>query len=403
MQSKLPHTCGHFFLEIVVRKLISLYTGVGGLDFGFEANGFQTVAAVELDHTACHTLRTNRSWPVLEGDIHSISSKDILAAGNLRPGEADVLVGGPPCQPFSKAGYWSNGDASRLDDPRAGTLSAYLRVLRDTRPKAFLMENVPGLAFRGKDEGLVHVLEGVREVDRQANTKYRVHWQVLNSSHFGVPQLRERVFLVASCDGADFKFPDATHGPVGADLHNLPHLQPCHTAWDAIGDLEENPDAETLDVRGKWSDLLLSIPEGENYLWHTPRGGGEPLFGWRTRYWSFLLKLSKRLPSWTIQAQPGPAIGPFHWRNRRLSTRELSIADIPQQSPIRLQQGQRSEAIGQCGPVASDRNPGEGDSTAAVWRAGPTYSTPIDSNSKEKLPSARIRPASSGLISASCW
>src|SRR5262249_18489369 len=68
---------------------------------------------------------------------------------------------------------------------------------------------------------------------------------------------------------------------------------------------------------------LPSIPEGENYLWHTARGGGMPLFGWRTRYWSFLLKLAKDRPAWTIQAQPGPATGPFHWTNRRLSSQEL--------------------------------------------------------------------------------
>jgi DNA (cytosine-5)-methyltransferase 1 len=78
-----------------------------------------------------------------------------------------------------------------------------------------------------------------------------------------------------------------------------------------------------LKIGGKWGDLLPSIPEGENYLWHTDRGGGSPLFGWRTRYWSFLLKLSKRLPSWTVQAQPGSAIGPFHWKNRRLSFHEM--------------------------------------------------------------------------------
>jgi DNA (cytosine-5)-methyltransferase 1 len=69
---------------------------------------------------------------------------------------------------------------------------------------------------------------------------------------------------------------------------------------------------------------LPSIPEGENYLWHTDRRGGLPLFGWRTRYWSFLLKLAKAKPSWTIQAQPGSAIGPFHWPNRRLSWREMA-------------------------------------------------------------------------------
>jgi DNA (cytosine-5)-methyltransferase 1 len=76
-------------------------------------------------------------------------------------------------------------------------------------------------------------------------------------------------------------------------------------------------------MQGKWAALLPSIPEGQNYLWHTDRGGGLPLFGWRRRYWSFLLKLAKNRPSWTIQAQPGPAVGPFHWHSRRLSAREL--------------------------------------------------------------------------------
>src|SRR5205823_7032500 len=78
-----------------------------------------------------------------------------------------------------------------------------------------------------------------------------------------------------------------------------------------------------LQVRGSWGALLPSIPEGENYLYHTNRGRGLPLFGWRTRFWSFLLKLAKNRPSWTIQAQPGSAIGPFHWKNRRLSVREM--------------------------------------------------------------------------------
>ena len=94
------------------------------------------------------------------------------------------------------------------------------------------------------------------------------------------------------------------------------------TAWDAIGDLEDDDDP-CLRVTGKWAKLLPTIPEGLNYLYHTDRGQGLPLFGWRRRYWSFLLKLAKAQPSWTIAAQPGPAIGPFHWRNRRLSVREL--------------------------------------------------------------------------------
>jgi DNA (cytosine-5)-methyltransferase 1 len=101
-------------------------------------------------------------------------------------------------------------------------------------------------------------------------------------------------------------------------------LEPYVVAWDAIGNNRVERRDENLSVKGQWAELLPSIPEGENYLWHTNRKGGLPLFGWRTRFWSFLLKLAKRMPSWTIQAQPGPAIGPFHWENRRLSVAELA-------------------------------------------------------------------------------
>jgi DNA (cytosine-5)-methyltransferase 1 len=245
-----------------------------------------------------------------------------LRTANLKVGQADVLIGGPPCQPFSKSGYWARGDALRLDDARADTLTAYLRILRDVQPRAFLIENVFGLAYKGKSEGLDRILAGVDQINRETGTNYRPVWQVLDAASYGVPQHRERVFIVGSRDGKELKFPRATHGAsddllVGADI------EPYRTTWDALGDLPEQPNDPTLKLGGKWAGLLPSIPEGENYLWHTPRRGGLPLFGWRTRYWSFLLKLAKRRPSWTIQAQPGPATGPFHWTNRRLSIQEL--------------------------------------------------------------------------------
>ena len=306
-----------------MHKSISLYSGVGGLDFGFEAGGIKTGVAVELDSVACRTMRLNRKWPVLEGDIHNFSSEDILKAAGLQPGEADVLIAGPPCQPFSKSSYWVNGDALRLDDPRADTLTAYLRVLRDTKPKTFLLENVYGLAYKKKDEGLRYLLNGIEQVNASTGCRYSISWKMLNAAHYGVPQSRERVFLIGSRDGTQFEFPNQTHCKTDDAPLLEGKLETFRTAWDAIGDLPENPEEESLAVGGKWGDLLPAIPEGENYLWHTNRGGGKPLFGWRTRYWSFLLKLSKRLPSWTIQAQPGSSIGPFHWTNRKLSSQEL--------------------------------------------------------------------------------
>lgn len=302
-------------------SVISLFTGAGGLDLGFEAAGFETKVAVEIDPEAVATLRHNRDWPVLNQDIHTIGSQELLSTASLKEGEADVLIGGPPCQPFSKSGYWVSGDTLRLEDPRAGTLGAYLRVLRDTLPRCFLLENVAGLVYRNKNEGLELIRRTVAKINRERGTKYSITVAKLNAADYGVPQVRERVFVIGDRDGRQFEVPVPSHGEQPGDLLFL-SLRPHATAWDAIGDLEDddNPD---LRLRGKWADLLPSIPEGENYLWHTERGGGLHLFGWRRRYWSFLLKLAKHLPSWTIQAQPGPAIGPFHWKNRRLSGREL--------------------------------------------------------------------------------
>jgi DNA (cytosine-5)-methyltransferase 1 len=305
--------------------VISLFSGCGGMDYGFEAAGFETRVAVEMDADCCRTLRENRDWAVIESDIFASSPREILAAAGLKKREAALLIGGPPCQPFSKSGYWAKGDSARLSDPRANTLTAYLQVLEEAQPAAFVLENVSGLAFSGKDEGLRLLLDAINGLNRRTGCDYRPHWQVLKAAEHGVPQLRERLFLVAARDGREFEFPrpkfrDAAED--GADVL-LDELPPYRTCWDAFGDLDGDPDGEDLAMRGKWAELLPAVPEGANYLWHTERGGGEPLFGWRRRYWNFLLKLAKDRPSWTIQAQPGPSTGPFHWRNRRLSRREL--------------------------------------------------------------------------------
>lgn len=305
-------------------KIISLFSGAGGLDFGFEAAGFETRVAVEINHDCCETVRRNRAnINVIERSIFEVPTDEMLSSAGIGQGEIDLLIGGPPCQPFSKAGYWARGDSARLEDPRANTLSAYLRVVEEAQPKAFLLENVEGLAYESKDEGLKLLLAGLARINRRTKSAYRVALKVLNAADYGVPQLRERVILIAARDGSEFKFPEPmfeepTDAPLFAGVGRPAH----RTAWDAIGEVQPDPE-EDLAVRGKWAALLPSIPEGQNYLWHTNRGGGRSLFGWRRRYWTFLLKLAKARPSWTIQAQPGPAVGPFHWNNRRLSMREL--------------------------------------------------------------------------------
>jgi DNA (cytosine-5)-methyltransferase 1 len=212
--------------------------------------------------------------------------------------------------------YWNTGDAPRLRDPRSKTLHAYLDVVEATLPQLLLLENVKGLAFDGKDEGLRLLERGLRRINKEHSTSYLPQTITINAADYGVPQVRERVFVVASVDGRQLEMPTPTHGEAAGQ-------EPVLTAWDAIGDLDVDSWPRELDVSGRWARLLPSIPEGQNYLWHTPRSGGEPLFGWRTRFWSFLLKLAKAQPSWTIQADPGPATGPFHWKSRLLSVEEM--------------------------------------------------------------------------------
>lgn len=305
-------------------KAVSLFSGCGGMDFGFQAAGFDVAFANDFDRHACATLRLNGGSHVVEGPIEAIQSSTIRE--QLGSAKVDVLFGGPPCQPFSKSGYWATGDSKRLEDPRSGTLAEYFRIVDELQPRAILLENVHGISYSGKEEGFSYLLERIQQINRKRKTNYRPAWAILNAADYGVPQLRIRFFLVALRDGTPFTFPDPTHQAADkADEGDLfSQLLPSHTtAWDAIGGLNPDPD-ESLAMTGRWANLLPSIPEGENYLWHTDRRGGMPLFGWRTRYWSFLLKLAKAKPSWTIQAQPGSAIGPFHWQNRRLSWCEMA-------------------------------------------------------------------------------
>jgi len=301
--------------------MLSLFSGAGGLDLGLSKAGFINKLCVEIDEIARKTLLINNPKCRLssDGDIHKNSPKDLLSQAGLDTYELSLLAGGPPCQPFSKSGYWVHGDSARLKDPRSATLKAYLNIVREALPEVVLLENVAGIAYSQKDEGVRLLFDGLNSINNDKKVNYRPVVVSLDAVHFGVPQSRKRVFIIAQMEGKQFLLPEPTHS-----LEPNKNVSPVLTAWDAIGDLDDDFVSEDLALSGKWADLLPSIPEGNNYLWHTERMGGEPLFGWRTRYWSFLLKLAKDKPSWTIQAQPGPATGPFHWKNRLLSSREMA-------------------------------------------------------------------------------
>jgi DNA (cytosine-5)-methyltransferase 1 len=96
----------------------------------------------------------------------------LLQKAGVRRGNADVLIGGPPCQPFSKSSYWVNGDSMRLEDPRADTLYAFMDAIDKFLPKVFLLENVHGLSYSGKEEGILLIEKMTRAINKRANVKY---------------------------------------------------------------------------------------------------------------------------------------------------------------------------------------------------------------------------------------
>jgi DNA (cytosine-5)-methyltransferase 1 len=147
-----------------------------------------------------------------------------------------------------------------------------------------------------------------------------VSTDVLNAADFGVPQIRERCFVVGSLD-SKVTLPTPTHArdPIAGRL-------PWVTAGQVLADLdtEENACDEGHFAGGQHHGLLRQVPPGDNYLYFTEkRGHPNPQFKWRGRYWSFLLKLSPDMPSWTIQARRSNNMGPFHWRSRILRISEI--------------------------------------------------------------------------------
>lgn len=148
--------------------------------------------------------------------------------------------------------------------------------------------------------------------------------RVLNAADYGVPQARPRLFIVGSRKRDRLPgLPEPTHHGQWErrQTEGGPHTHV--TTGQALAGLVTQPEPEEV-VRGRWGHLLPDIPPGDNYLHYTAqRGHPNPIFEWRSRYWSFLLKLDPERPAPTIQAQPGPNVGPFHWENRRLRVPEL--------------------------------------------------------------------------------
>ena len=171
-------------------KLISLFSGAGGLDLGFVRAGFDVVAANEYDSTIWKTYEKNHDAPLIKGDIRKISSDEF-------PG-CDGIIGGPPCQSWSEAGALRG-----IDDPRGQLFFEYIRLLKDKNPKFFLAENVSGMLAKRHSEAVQNIVKHFEKAG------YDVYIELLNAADFGVPQDRKRVFYVGIRKdiNAKFRFP----------------------------------------------------------------------------------------------------------------------------------------------------------------------------------------------------
>jgi DNA (cytosine-5)-methyltransferase 1 len=204
-------------------RVLSVFSGGGGLDLGLELANFRVLAGIEVDNWACWTLRTNQSnavelpngrrylegAEVIESDIRKVSGQELLRRLKLRPGELELISGGPPCVSFSVA-----GSREGLTSETGMLFEAYARLLRVLRPRAFVFENVKGLLSAagpdGEPGGAWPII-----LARLEDAGYRVSWKILDAADYGVGQHRERLIVVGlrGRRGRPFVFPAASHGP----------------------------------------------------------------------------------------------------------------------------------------------------------------------------------------------
>jgi DNA (cytosine-5)-methyltransferase 1 len=319
---------------------IDLFAGAGGLSIGASQAGADVRVSIDFDPMMCRTLELNPEWHpglVLEADVTTLSGAELREAARLAANDLLLVVGGAPCQPFSKNAYWTDpGDDSRYrkakargelaprpaspvparPDKRRTLVEEFWRLVRESRADAFVFENVPSLLHPRNR----HTLDALRdEAEREG---FGVILVKANAVEYGAPQRRERIFVIA-VRGSRASAPRPTHAKT---RQQVGELKPPITSGEAIAHLAGDRFFEPEEVvTGRWAQHLRQVQPGWNYKWHSAWAGHpNPSFEAERRFWNFLLKLDPEQPSWTIPANPGPWVGPFHWESRRLRTPELA-------------------------------------------------------------------------------
>ncbi len=292
------------------RKSISLFSGAGGMDIGIRDAGFEILAEIELDEHCCSTLRANEenqdgNTRIIQADIRSISPQILMKDLDLGKGNLDLLFGGPPCQSFSLAGKQLG-----LHDERGLLLFEIIRFADTLRPKVILLEQVKGLlSSKGSENQRGEVFDKLlSELDR---INYTPKWRVVLAADYGVPQLRERLFLVATSSQNGFVFPEPTHAPL-EECKGLFPREPYVGIGKIIGGLGK-PDPK---IRGKTiyerldshvdvtpprdRERIAQVPEG-SYLAAQTHLGEELRCGLTSKDTTKYLRLHRKRPSNTLR------------------------------------------------------------------------------------------------------
>lgn len=301
---------------------ISFFSGAGGLDIGTQLADVKVISSLDFDSDSVKTMESNKYFSHTKhicGDIQNISASDYKDVLKINNPEKLILVGGPPCQPFSKAGYWVKLE-NRLGsaDPR-NMIGQYLRMIDELKPDGFILENVESI-LHPKNKEAVEILE---ETIDKLGYKFIVY--KANALDFGVPQRRKRIFFIASRKSIDDTV-KITHGDEKMIVSNN-ELKPHERVVDWIAKFDSETYFEKEEVfDGKTYEFeVKAVPPGKNYISLTEKHGyPNPKFVANKRFWTFLLKLHPLESSWTIAAQPGPWVGPMHWNNRRLRVPEIA-------------------------------------------------------------------------------
>lgn len=219
---------------------IDLFAGVGGMSLGFEQAGFDIAAAVEIDpiHAAVHHFNFPLT-SVVARSIVGVTGDALRKAAGIGGRTVDVVFGGPPCQGFSLIGH------RMLDDPRNHLVGEFVRLVGELGARTFVFENVKGLTV-GRHRSF---LESLIEAFDRLGYRVRIPWRVLNALNYGVPQDRQRLFLLGSKNGVPVPMYPEEMTTNERDLLGLNGMTPTPTCADALADL---PDAES------WDELLTS-------------------------------------------------------------------------------------------------------------------------------------------------